>query len=351
MTDNTPKSNMKLDLRAEVCPFSFIQTRLALEQMAPGEVLEVRLRGAAVENVPHRAEEEGHKILRVVDNGGDFTFFIRKAAEFSPHACAQRDCLNCRDTLREAALENKKSGSVKMKGVIEEVKVHAERLEDAAPEEILRWSLEYFGDRVALASSFGAEDMVITDMLANLSQKARIFTLDTGRLHQETYDVIEATKKKYGIDIEVFCPAARELEELTREFGPNLFYESIENRITCCRVRKINPLRRALAGLDAWICGLRREQSPTRSDVRKIEIGGDDTLKVKINPLADWPECRVWDYIKKHKVPYNRLHDQGFPSIGCSPCTRALGEGEDIRAGRWWWEDPERKECGLHKGK
>jgi phosphoadenosine phosphosulfate reductase len=215
------------------------------------------------------------------------------------------------------------------------------------PAQLLSVLLEQFGDKVALASSFGAEDQVLTDMLCKISNSCHIFTLDTERLHQETYDAMEATREKYGVTINVLFPDRQSVEAMVNEQGPNLFYKSIENRKRCCGVRKLEPLTRHLATLDAWIVGLRKEQSVTRGDLERIAWDSANGL-IKINPLLDWTTNQVWDYIKSNDVPYNKLHDQGFPSIGCAPCTRAVKEGEDIRAGRWWWEKPEHKECGLH---
>ncbi|MFW5769056.1 MAG: phosphoadenylyl-sulfate reductase, partial [Spirochaetota bacterium] len=174
-----------------------------------------------------------------------------------------------------------------------------------------------------------------------------VFTLDTGRLFQETYDLIEETARKYGLEIEVLFPDRSEIESMVKEHGPNLFYYSVENRKLCCRLRKVHPLRRRLSELDAWICGLRREQSVTRTDIHPVEYDEANGL-VKINPLVDWTEDRMHAYIREHSVPYNKLHDKGYPSIGCRPCTRAVKESEDVRAGRWWWENPESRECGLH---
>jgi phosphoadenosine phosphosulfate reductase len=219
--------------------------------------------------------------------------------------------------------------------------------EPMSPQEVLRLVLDRFGRRTALSSSFGAEDMVLIDMLMQIDPKARIFTLDTGRLPQETYTVMDAARERYGATIEVFFPQAEAVQEMVAEHGINLFYHSVENRKLCCGVRKTEPLRRALAGLDAWITGLRREQSITRTAVHKIEWDETNRL-VKVNPLVDWSHEDVWRYIREHNVPYNALHDRGYPSIGCAPCTRAVQPGEHDRAGRWWWEHPETKECGLH---
>jgi len=216
------------------------------------------------------------------------------------------------------------------------------------PEEIIRWFLNEFCDRVALSSSLGAEDQVLTDMIMKITSSARIFTLDTGRLFPETYDLIERTNKKYNTRIEVFFPDYKRVEEMVNEKGINLFYESVENRKQCCGIRKIEPLKRAFSTLDAWICGLRAGQSVTRQNVHIVEWDENNGL-LKVNPLARWSESDVWDYIHTSNVPYNSLHDQGFPSIGCQPCTRAVKSWEDVRAGRWWWEQPESKECGLHK--
>ena len=224
-------------------------------------------------------------------------------------------------------------------------------LESKPTEEILEWALQQFGDRVALASSFGVEDVVLIDMLAKIDRKARVFTLDTGRLNQETYDVMDKIRDKYKMAIEVMFPDAEAVEQMVREKGLNLFYHSIENRKQCCGVRKVEPLNRALQGLDAWIAGLRRDQVVTRATAKKVSIDLDHGGIAKLNPLVDWTWEQVWDYVKQHEIPYNVLHDQGYPSIGCAPCTRAIRPGEDFRAGRWWWEQPDQKECGLHVGK
>lgn len=222
-------------------------------------------------------------------------------------------------------------------------------LENKTAEEVLKYAMGEFDGKVGLASSFGAEDVVLMDMMAKIdAEKAYVFTLDTGRLPYETYSLFDAFKKKHpALTIHTFYPNTAAVEEMVTQQGPNLFYESIDNRKKCCDVRKVEPLKRALSGLDAWITGLRREQSVTRTEVAKVENDTGFGL-VKFNPLADWSEADVWDYIKKNNVPYNSLHDKNYPSIGCAPCTRAVKEGEDIRAGRWWWESPDLKECGLH---
>ena len=223
-----------------------------------------------------------------------------------------------------------------------------QRLKGKTSQEVLAWALGHFGtNKVALASSLGAEDQILTDMLLGIEPKAVIFTLDTGRLPQETLDCTKATEKKYGFQFQVYRPDAKAVEKMVAEKELDLFYESVENRKLCCHVRKVEPLGRALKGLKAWICGLRREQSVTRADLNIVEWDAANGL-YKINPLKEWTEKQVWDYIRAHKVPYNKLHDQGYPSIGCAPCTRAVKPGEDIRAGRWWWESPDKKECGLH---
>ena len=219
----------------------------------------------------------------------------------------------------------------------------------AAPEIVLEWALEKFSPNVALACSFQAEESVLIDMMSCFcGTDFRIFTLDTGRLNQETYDCMDAIRERYGVSIEVYFPDALKVQEMVRTRGLNLFYNSIEERKLCCAVRKVEPLNRALNGLAAWVTGLRREQAVTRAEIRKVELDADHGNIVKINPLVDWSRGDVWNYIHAHSVPFNRLHRQGYPSIGCAPCTRAVQPGEDSRAGRWWWENPETKECGLH---
>jgi phosphoadenosine phosphosulfate reductase len=198
------------------------------------------------------------------------------------------------------------------------------------------------------ASSFGAEDMVLIDLMARHRLPIRIFTLDTGRLPEESHSLIERTRERYGLPIDVYTPDTRELQQFVRAHGTNAFYRSVELRQRCCAIRKTEPLARALVAKGAWITGLRRAQSPTRAAIAIEEFDARHGLP-KFNPLADWGEDDVWGYIHAHGVPYNALHDRGYPSIGCAPCTRAVAPGEDIRAGRWWWENPEHKECGLHR--
>lgn len=225
----------------------------------------------------------------------------------------------------------------------------ANDFDNKTAQEVLEWAFDTFGMKIALASSFGAEDVVIIDMMANIDKnKTKVFTLDTGRLNQETYDVMDAIRLRYGIPIEVYFPDQKEVEDMVRASGMNLMYESVENRKLCCELRKVHPLNRALSTLDGWITGLRRDQVVTRAETKKLELDTAHGGKVKVNPLADWTSEMVWDYIHKNSIPYNKLHDMGFPSIGCEPCTRAISPGEDPRAGRWWWEDAAQKECGLH---
>jgi len=216
--------------------------------------------------------------------------------------------------------------------------------------EILSYFITEFDGNLAFGSSLGAEDQVITDMIARIDKSSKIFTLDTGRVFPETYRTLDETNKKYGINVEVYFPNSEKVERMVNSKGINLFYESVENRKLCCRIRKIEPLRRAMTNVDVWVTGIRRAQSVTRILTDVVELD-NATGRIKVNPLVDWTEDDVWNYIKENEVPYNKLHDSGFPSIGCQPCTRAIKEGEDIRAGRWWWEDPEQKECGLHKRK
>ncbi|HEX7274807.1 MAG TPA: phosphoadenylyl-sulfate reductase [Nitrososphaeraceae archaeon] len=226
---------------------------------------------------------------------------------------------------------------------------NGEKMESKSATEILKWGFEKFGDKMVLASSFGAEDVVLIDMMCKINRNlTRVFTLDTGRLNQETYDLIDKIRKKYDIIVDVYFPNANDVEKMVANKGMNLMYDSIENRKLCCNIRKIEPLKRALKQFDCWITGLRREQTITRNKILKIEIDSLNNNIIKLNPLADWTNEEIWKHIHENKVPYNELHDKGYPSIGCEPCTRAIKKGEDPRAGRWWWENDAHKECGLH---
>ncbi len=221
-------------------------------------------------------------------------------------------------------------------------------LEDQSAEDVLEWAAAQFGSKAILASSLGAEDQVLTHMTAQFNIQLEIFTLDTGKLFSETYALLKRTEERYGITFKIYSPDATEVRNMLRTHGDTLFRRSIELRQLCCEIRKINPLKKALKNKSAWICGLRSDQSTTRQDLQSIEWDATNKL-IKINPLAAWTANDVWNYIKRNKIPYNPLHDRGFPSIGCACCTRAVAPGEEIRAGRWWWEQPEHKECGLHK--
>jgi phosphoadenosine phosphosulfate reductase len=197
------------------------------------------------------------------------------------------------------------------------------------------------------ASSLAAEDMVLTDMILRARLPIGIFTLETGRLHKETLGVIDRIRETYGYEVELYKPEMAAVDAYVEQNGLNAFYDSIEMRKECCRIRKVEPLNRALAGKKAWVTGQRRAQSTTRAAL-DVQENDEAHGMIKFNPLADWSEEDVWNYIRSNKVPYNPLHDKGYPSIGCEPCTRAIQPGEDVRAGRWWWENPETKECGLH---
>ncbi len=213
---------------------------------------------------------------------------------------------------------------------------------------LIKLAYDEFSSKVSFATSLGEEDQVITDMIAKTAPGIGIFTLDTGRLFAETYELMAKNQKKYSkLNFKIYYPDTKTVEEMVHAKGINLFYESVENRKLCCHVRKVEPLQRALANMDAWMVGLRREQAETRAALEPVEWD-EANKKIKFNPLYNWTLEQVRDYIKKNNVDINPLHAQGFVSIGCAPCTRAIKPGEDIRAGRWWWEVPEGKECGLH---
>jgi phosphoadenosine phosphosulfate reductase len=227
--------------------------------------------------------------------------------------------------------------------------VRSGRLEGLKATDLLTWAIENYHPRLSLSVSFGApEGLALLDMMHRIDPSSRVFVLDTGRLPQATYDLIDRVRDRYDKNIEVLFPRADAVESMVREHGPNLFYSSLENRQLCCHIRKVEPMRRYLADLDAWVTGLRRDQNVTRNDTRKVEIDTAHGGLLKLNPLADWSHDDVWQYVRTHDVPVNRLHAQGYPSVGCDPCSRAIQPGEDPRAGRWWWENPETRECGIH---
>lgn len=232
---------------------------------------------------------------------------------------------------------------------MEKLKVYRSIIKDMDTKELLTWGVLEFGiDNIVLASSFSIEDQVLTYLFHKINKEGRIFTLDTGRLFNETYEVMQYTQNKYDIHYEIGFPDREEIRKVVSEKGPNFFRDSLDDRKECCRIRKMEPLGRILKTADSWVCGLRREQSVTRTDINKIEWDSGWGI-YKLNPLIDWSEQDVWNFIETHKVPYNPLQKKGFSSIGCACCTRAVLPGEDFRAGRWWWEDPEHKECGLHR--
>jgi len=217
--------------------------------------------------------------------------------------------------------------------------------EQATAGEILSWAIETYGDGFAVSTSFQSEGMVIVDMIARLVTNPRIFTLDTGRLPAETYRMIEAVRLRYGVSVEVVCPDAAEVESMVALHGPNLFFRASAMRMLCCNIRKVRPLDRKLKELKAWAVGLRRAQSDSRAEVRKVDL---EAAPVKISPLADWTAEQVEEYIRRNDVPRHPLYARGYTSIGCDPCTRAVEPGEGERAGRWWWEQDVDKECGIH---
>lgn len=218
----------------------------------------------------------------------------------------------------------------------------------ATAEEVLRWAIERFGKGLVLVTSFQAEGMVLLDMAWRLDPTIRVLTIDTGRLPEETYALMDEVRARYDIPIEIFLPDTYELEAFVRTEGVNAFYRDVELRRRCCAIRKVAPLNRALASADAWISGQRREHAETRRSIGMVEHDAAHGGIVKLNPLADWTTAQVWEYLDVHGVPRNRLYARGYTSIGCAPCTRATVPGEDPRAGRWWWELDAAKECGIH---
>jgi len=220
---------------------------------------------------------------------------------------------------------------------------------NASPAEILRAGIESAAGPVSLACSFSLEDVAIIDIAHQAEIKLGVFAIDTGRLHEETYEVAEALTERYRLKINWYFPRHEAVEQLERDKGLFSFRESLENRHECCHIRKVEPLTRALDGLKGWVTGMRREQSVTRNELQAIEQDELHGGIFKINPLIDWTENKVVEYAKEHSLPTNRLYKQGYRSIGCAPCTRAIGPWDQVREGRWWWENPEHKECGLHR--
>ncbi len=229
------------------------------------------------------------------------------------------------------------------------ISLASEKLEGATAEEILIWGIGNFHPRLALSASFGApEGMVLFHMMHEIDAASRVFLIDTGRLPQETHDLVDRMRDRYDKPVEVVFPAAADIESLARQQGMNGFYESPDRRRECCHLRKVEPLRRYLVDLDGYVTGLRREQNENRRNARKLEIDRANGGIAKLNPLADWTQQDVLAYIRRYDIPVNRLHSKGFPSVGCTPCTRAVPRGDDPRSGRWWWESDDMKECGLH---
>ena len=224
----------------------------------------------------------------------------------------------------------------------------AVEFEDEPPEALLAWAIDRF-PRISISTAFQIDGAVLLHMAYEIDPSIRLFSVDTGRLPQETFALIEQMRYRYpGLNLDVLSPDADTVAAMVKRHGPNLFYRSVENRLLCCQVRKVLPLQRYLGGLDAWITGLRRDQWATRSDIRKVEIDHDHGAIVKLNPLAEWTEEEVWDYVRERDLPTHPLYAQGYTSIGCAPCTRAVAPGEASRAGRWWWETNAHKECGIH---
>lgn len=240
---------------------------------------------------------------------------------------------------------------VKQRVVFDDLEIGeiALELDDKRPEDVIEWGLKTFDDSVAIVTSFQTDGTVILDMAYRIKPDVRVITVDSGRLPKETYEFMETIRGRYpGIRFEVFFPDYREVEAMVRRQGINLFYKNVPMRLLCCQVRKVRPLLRALDHLDAWFTGLRRDQWASRANIRKVEIDHDHNGIVKLNPLADWNKEDVWDYIRQNNLPYHPLYDRGYTSIGCDPCTRPISQGEDDRAGRWWWERNAPKECGIH---
>ena len=227
-----------------------------------------------------------------------------------------------------------------------ELSVEFEGLE---PWDVLEWGLGRFGERLSLSTAFQDGDVALIDIAYRIDPEVRVFSIDTGRLPQETHDLIEQLRERYaGLRLELLSPDGGQVQRLVDRHGPNLFLRSVDQRLLCCNVRKVQPLNRALDGLDCWVTGLRRDQWASRTDIRKVEIDHDHDAIVKLNPLAEWTHDEVWEYLRENDVPTHALYARGYTSIGCAPCTRAIGPDEPMRAGRWWWETDAPKECGMH---
>ena len=235
-----------------------------------------------------------------------------------------------------------------MKPTEAEIDAANKDLQNAPAAEVLRWGLQRFPGQLAIASSFSIEDCVVIDLAHKVDPKVRVFALDTGRLPEETYQTADRVRDKYGIEIEWLFPDRIAVETLLRKKGLYSFMESLDNRHECCGIRKVEPLGRILGTLNAWVTGLRRDQSVTRSDTPAVELDRGHGGLAKLNPIIGWEDAELWAYADAQRVPIHPLHKKGYPSIGCGPCTRAVKPGEHPRAGRWWWENPESKECGLH---
>jgi phosphoadenosine phosphosulfate reductase len=221
--------------------------------------------------------------------------------------------------------------------------------EGEEPPAVIEWALEHFAPRIAISTAFQIDGVAVIDMAYRIDPSVRVFTVDTGRLPAETFELVERLLDRYpGLELDVLVPNPEHVRRLVERKGRDLFYESVENRLLCCNVRKVQPLTKHLHTLDAWITGLRRDQWATRTNIRKVEIDHDHGGIVKLNPLAEWTEEEVWDYVRDNDVPTHPLYAQGYTSIGCAPCTRAIQPGEQSRAGRWWWESNAPKECGIH---
>ena len=221
--------------------------------------------------------------------------------------------------------------------------------EGEEPEAVLEWAFERFAPRIALSTAFQVDGVCLLDMAYRLDSQVKVFSVDTGRLPQETFDLIETLRDRYpGLELTLLSPEAAHVQGMVGAHGPNLFRGEVSHRLLCCQVRKVLPLQKHLATLDAWITGLRRDQWATRTNIRKIEIDHDHGAIVKLNPLAEWTEDEVWDYVRANDVPTHPLYERGYTSIGCAPCTRPVAPGEPTRAGRWWWETNAPKECGIH---